>query len=123
MKELLGFLAAVIAGALSGMGISGGSLLLLYLSATGWEQKAAQGLNLLYFLPAAGAALWGHIRHRLVDWQTVWPAAATGLAAGGVCAFFVQTLDTELLRKLFGGFLLALGGMTLLASCKKHKEK
>ena len=43
-----------ILGFLSGLGVGGGSLLILWLTAVlGTEQRAAQGINLLFFLPAA----------------------------------------------------------------------
>lgn len=42
-------------GVLSGMGVGGGSLLIVLLSAfMQVEQVTAQGVNLVYFLPAAG---------------------------------------------------------------------
>lgn len=51
----MGWLAAVVAGALtgvlSGFGVGGGTLLLIYLTTfAGMEQSQAQGINLLYFL-------------------------------------------------------------------------
>ena len=40
-------------GVLSGFGVGGGSLLLIYMTSfAGLEQPLAQGINLLYFLPA-----------------------------------------------------------------------
>ena len=46
------------------------------------EQKTAQGVNLLYFLPCAVCALIFHIKNRQIVWRAVWPAAL----AGAVCA-------------------------------------
>ena len=50
-------LAGAVTGILSGFGIGGGSLLLIYMTSfAGVPQNLAQGINLLYFLPAAATA-------------------------------------------------------------------
>ena len=73
------------------------------------EQRAAQGVNLLYFLPCAACALIFHIKNKQIVWRAVWPAALAGsvCAVGG--ALLAQNVDAELLRKLFGGFLVLVG--------------
>ena len=61
LKWLLPFAVGAATGILSGFGVGGGTLLLVYLTAVaGVEQHQAQGINLLYFLPAAAMALPGH---------------------------------------------------------------
>ena len=51
---VLPLLAGTATGVLSGFGVGGGSLLLVWLTAfSGLPQEQAQGINLLYFLPAA----------------------------------------------------------------------
>ena len=79
----MGWLAAVVAGALtgvlSGFGVGGGTLLLIYLTTfAGMEQSQAQGINLLYFLPSAAAALPAHISHGYVEKSVLLPAILTG---------------------------------------------
>ena len=60
MGWLLSLAAGAVTGVLSAFGIGGGSLLLIYLTAfAALDQHQAQGINLLYFLPAAAAALAG----------------------------------------------------------------
>ena len=102
--------AGLVCGVLSGFGIGGGSLLMVWMTAVlSMEQKAAQGVNLLYFLPCAACALIFHIKNRQIVWRAVWPAALAGsvCAVGG--AMLAQNVDAELLRKLFGGFLVLVG--------------
>lgn len=102
--------AGLICGVLSGFGIGGGSLLMVWMTAVlSMDQKAAQGVNLLYFLPCAVCALIFHIKNRQIVWQAVWPAALAGsvCAVGG--ALLAQGVNAELLRKLFGGFLVLVG--------------
>ncbi len=117
---LLPFLAGTITGILSAFGIGGGSLLLIYLTTfAGMTQHQAQGINLLYFLPAAAAALPTHKKNDLLEKKVILPAVLAGLAAAGCTALLANRLDTHLLRKLFGVFLLYIGLRELFRKDKK----
>ena len=71
--------AGLVCGVLSGFGIGGGSLLMVWMTAVlSMEQRAAQGVNLLYFLPCAACALIFHIKNKQIVWRAVWPAALAG---------------------------------------------
>ena len=73
------WLVGIAAGLMSGCGVGGGTLLLLYLTAVaGVEQRLAAGVNLLYFLCCAPTALISHIRHKLVNFRVFLPAALAG---------------------------------------------
>lgn len=119
MSWLIALAAGTATGVLSAFGIGGGSLLLIYLTAlAGVSQHQAQGINLLYFLPAAAAALPAHHKNGLLEKKTILPAILTGLVTSALAAWFSNGLDTGLLRKLFGIFLLYVGLRELF-----HKEK
>lgn len=110
----MGWLPAVLAGAatgvLSGFGVGGGTLLLIYLTTVaGMSQGQAQGINLLYFLPSAGAALPAHWKQGYVERSVLLPAVLAGLACAALAAWAATGLDTGLLRRCFGGFLLVVG--------------
>ena len=110
MSWLVPVLAGAATGVLSGFGVGGGTLLLIYMTAfAGVEQHLAQGINLVYFLPAAAAALPSHIKNGYVDRSAALPAILAGLAAAGLCAWVASGLNTGLLRRCFGGFLLVVG--------------
>ena len=107
---VLPLLAGTVTGVLSGFGVGGGSLLLVWLTAfAGLPQEQAQGINLLYFLPAAGAALPAHAKNGYLEKGVLLPAIAAGLACAGLGAWAATGLDAGLLRRCFGGFLLAVG--------------
>lgn len=107
---LLSALAGTAAGVLSGFGVGGGTLLLIYLTAmAGMEQTLAQGINLLYFLPAAATALPSHIKNGYIEKKTAIPAIVAGLICTAASAWIATSLDVELLRKCFGVFLLCIG--------------
>ena len=68
MNWVLPLAVGALTGILSGFGVGGGTLLLVYLSAvTGMEQHQAQGINLLYFLPAAALAIPKHWKNEYIE--------------------------------------------------------
>lgn len=112
---LLSALAGTITGVLSGFGVGGGTLLLIYLTSfAGMEQTMAQGINLLYFLPAAAMALPSHARNGYIKKEAALPAIGAGLLSSAAAAWIATALDVELLRKCFGFFLLYIGVRELL---------
>lgn len=103
-------LAGLAAGILSGWGVGGGSLLLVYLTAAAnMGQTAAQGINLLYFLPCGALAVWGHGKKGLIDRRLWLPAALGGCAGAALGALLAGWLPSGLLRRGFGILVLAMG--------------
>ena len=125
MSALLGGVAALVCGVLAGRGIGGGTLLMVWMTAVmDMEQRMAQGINLLYFLPTAACALIFHIKNRLICWRVVLPAAITGCLSAAGAALLATAIDASLLRKLFGGFLILVGLTELLgAHARDQKAK
>ena len=110
MSALFAGVAGLVCGVFSGLGIGGGTLLMVWMTAVmDMEQRMAQGINLLYFLPTSACALIFHIKNRLIRWRVVIPAAITGCLTAAGAAFLATVIDASLLRKLFGGFLLLVG--------------
>lgn len=110
IQWLIPILAGIITGVLSGFGIGGGTLLLIYMTAfAGVEQHLAQGINLLYFLPTAATALPSHFKNGFINKKVALPAIASGLLCTGAAAWAATALEVDLLHKLFGLFLLYIG--------------
>ena len=121
---LLALLAGGVTGVLSAFGIGGGSLLLIYLtSCAALDQHQAQGINLLYFLPAAAAALPAHHKNGLLEKKAILPAILAGLAAAALAAWISTGLETRLLRRLFGVFLLYVGVLQLVQKEEPDNKK
>lgn len=113
--------AGLLAGLLTGAGVGGGTLLLVYLTTLGgMELRQAQGVNLLYFLITAPPALWGHFKNGLVDKGLALRAGAAGLAAAALSAWLAGVLDGTLLRKAFGVFTMVVGLRELF--CKSGRQ-
>ncbi len=118
---ILNGLIGILTGIISGFGIGGGSLLVLYLTLFGgMEQYQAGGINLLYFIGCAPASLIGHIRQKTIDWQIVIWCAAAGVAAAIPASLLAAVINTAILRRLFGGILLYIG-IKELFFCKKSQ--
>lgn len=114
MSFLIPLLAGGVTGILSGFGIGGGTLLLIYMTTFAQiSQDAAQGINLLYFLPTAATALISHKRNGYLKKDAVRPAIWLGLAGTALAAWLATSLDVGLLRKCFGAYLLYVGCVEL----------
>jgi hypothetical protein len=104
------FFAGAVTGVLSGFGVGGGTLLLIYMTTfAGMPQTLAQGINLVYFLPTAAMALPAHVKNGFVEKSVLLPAILAGLAGTGIAAWAATGLETELLHRLFGYFLIYVG--------------
>lgn len=110
----LELLVGAAAGVLSGCGVGGGTLLLLYLTVVANVPTAtAAGVNLLYFLCCSPAALVGHIRRRMVSGRVFALTAAVGVIAAVAAAYGRVYLPTDWLRRGFGVLLLYIGVKSL----------
>ncbi len=110
MRWLWDFVAGSLTGVLSGFGIGGGTILTVYMTTLGGlSQHVAQGVNLLYFLPCASGALYGHVRHKFVDFSCAIPAILGGLPAAALAAYLASLVDDGILRRLFAAGLIYVG--------------
>lgn len=108
-RIILLVLAGIAAGALGGMGMGGGTILIPVLTIFfDVEQKQAQAINLVAFIPMAIASLIVHVKNKRVETKGIlWiiiPATVLSLAGSMVA----QTINGEILKRIFGGFLLLL---------------
>lgn len=119
---MLLILIGLASGIISGMGIGGGAILipaLVFLFAI--DQHAAQGINLVFFIPTAVIALVIHIRNKKVDFGTAWPIVVGGLAGAFFGARMAVSMESAVLRKWFGVFLLLMGAYEALRKGKADK--
>ena len=96
------FLVGAISGICSAMGVGGGSILLLYLTAfAGCDQLSAQGINLVFFLPTALCAIIVHLKNGYVKWRSALASAIFGVPRPSFLNFAVFLLLIGV-RELFG---------------------
>ena len=111
-------------GILSAWGVGGGTLLLLLMTLfLDVDQVAAQGINLLYFLPTAAVGLIFHAKNGLLDKTLLKNAAPFGTVFAAIGAWVSTTVDVALLRKPFGIYLLLAAAVTLFGAKKVKNER
>ena len=118
------FLVSCLLGFLAGLGIGGGSLLMLWLTLVlQMEYTQARMLNLLFFLPCALAATAFRWKQGSVPYKKIWPAILAGCVAAAICAWLSNRIDITLLKKAFGMLLLITGIRELLYKPKQSGSK
>ena len=121
---LLPLLCGLGTGVLSAWGVGGGTLLLLCMTLfLGVDQRQAQAINLLFFLPTAAASLIFHVKGKQVQWRAAVPAILAGLVTAAAGAWVASVLEARLLRKVFGAFLLVVGVLELRKKPKGRRRE
>lgn len=111
---------SAVLGFLAGIGVGGGSLLILWLTLVlEMAYPQARVLNLLFFLPSAVVASLFRWKQGSLRLKKVLPAILAGCVAAGICAWLSSKFDTDILKKFFGVLLLATGSRELLYKPKK----
>ena len=101
-SSLLGFLA--------GIGTGGGSLLILWLTLVrGFSPEQTRTINLMFFIPSAIIATVINIKKETIHIKKILPAIIAGCIAAAITSFLGKNIDTEILRKMFGGLLIFAG--------------
>ena len=107
MDIFLFILFGILGGVLGGMGMGGGTLLIplltIFLSV---EQKTAQGINLIAYLPMAIIALIIHFKNKMVSTKEILWIIIPGVIASVSFSFLASSLDNQVLGFLFGIFLI-----------------
>lgn len=119
---IIPFFCGLGASVVSAWGVGGGTLLLLVMTLfLGVDQRTAQGVNLLFFLPTAASALFCHAKGGYLDKPTLKAAVPAAVTAALIGAWISNAIDVEVLRKPFGVYLL-LSGASLVWPQKKNKN-
>ena len=118
-------LLAAAAALVTSLGMGGGAVLLLYLTAVkGMDQLEAQGLNLLFFMAVAVVSLCFHLKNRLVDFRRLWLVLLGGAPGVFAGVWLAEFLGGDLLRRGFALLLFVIGIKELLPTknTDKHPE-
>ena len=117
---ILHLLMGALLGTLSGLGIGGGSLLVLWLTlALGMDQPQARIINLLFFIPCASICCLIRRKQGALDIKKLLPGIIAGCIAAGASTYIGKQLDLTLIKKLFGGLLIITGIRELFYKPKK----
>ena len=103
------FIISIISGILTGFGMGGGAILIIGLTTfLKLEQKNAQGINLIFFIPTAIIASIINIKKRRIKVKDTFVIIAFGILGVLLGTCITNKIDTKILRKVFCFFILAI---------------
>ena len=118
-KIFVVFISTVL-GFLAGIGVGGGSLLMLWLTVVvEMAHQSARAINLLFFIPTAIIASLFQLKAGRLNPKKLLPAIIAGCVGAFVFSLLGKKLDTELLKKFFGALLLVTGVRELFYQSKE----
>ncbi len=110
-----GILAGIVLGFLAGLGVGGGTLLILWLTLViGLDAGSAGTVNLLFFLAAAGTVTLLRWKKGTLNLKSILPGTLAGVSFAVLGSLLRKWIDPEISRTLFGTVLLATGLRELL---------
>ena len=113
-------LVGIVGGVLGGMGMGGGTLLIPMLGIFfGLEQHVAQAINLISFIPMSIIAIFLHIKNKLIDFNKILWIIIPGVFTCVAGSFVSKAIDGDVLKRIFGGFLIALAFYQFYTSIKE----
>lgn len=116
-------LVGTVLGFLSGLGVGGGSLLMLWLTLVlEMDHPQARLLNLLFFLPAAIISTLFRWKQGKLDLKQILPAVIAGCATAALFSWISFAIDINKIKKLFGILLLLTGLRELFYKPKSKKQ-
>lgn len=103
-------IVSAVLGFLSGLGVGGGSLLMLWLTLIAQTpQETARSINLLFFLPTALIASLFRWKKGKLSIKKVLPAMIGGVIAAALFTWISQRVSSDALKVPFGLLLLVTG--------------
>ena len=117
-------LTGVISGIISGMGMGGGTILITILVCfLSVDQKVAQAVNLVFFIPTSIVATIVNIKNKEIKWKLAIPIAILGSIGAILGAYIATIIDVGILRKLFAIFLILIAIFEAYSWYKKYVKK
>ena len=114
-------LAGLISGIVSGTGMGGGTILILFLSIfLGFNQHVAQATNLVFFIPTSIAAIIVNIKEKNINWKIAIWITISGIIGAIIGAIIAGKMEVEKLRKYFGFFLAIIAIHEIYSIVKKY---
>lgn len=124
---MLEIIFGIIAGIVTGLGMGGGTVLILLLSVfTGLEQHVAQATNLVFFIPTSIAAIIINLKQKNIDFKLAINVVIFGIIGAIIGTIISNNISSENLRKYFAIFILFIAFhevYELYREYKKEKKK
>lgn len=113
----------VISGIVGGLGMGGGTILILFLSLfLDVEQHVAQATNIIFFVPTAISAIVVNLKNKNIDLNIAIPICLWGILGAFIGACISMRMNVNILRKCFGGFLIFIAIYQIYEYIKEKKR-
>ena len=107
---MLQILIGGLSGIFSGIGMGGGTILILLLGIfTNLEQHLVQGTNLIVFIPVSIIAILINIKNKKIDYKISFQIIIFGMIGAFIGSMLAFKFNNRILKKFFGIFLLIIG--------------
>ena len=104
--------------------MGGGTILILLLSIfMGLDQHVAQATNLVFFVPAAIAAIFISLKKKIIDLRAGVVVIIVGVVGATIGAIISSKMNVNLLKKFFGIFLLIIAIYEIYSWYKMYIKK
>ncbi len=104
---MLPIIFGIIAGIVTGLGMGGGTILILLLSLfMNLDQHIAQATNLVFFIPTSLAAIAINIKQKNVDFKLAVNISIFGILGSIIGVLISEKIPSAHLKKYFAVFIL-----------------
>lgn len=121
MKEIF---IGLISGIVSGLGMGGGTILILLLTLfLGIEQHISQATNVIFFIPTAISAIIIFIKNKNINFKIGVPICIFGIIGAIIGAIISTKMNVNTLRKYFGIFLILIAMHEIYYLYKMYRKE
>lgn len=119
---MLAIVFGIISGIVTGLGMGGGTILILLLSLfMNIEQHIAQATNLIFFIPTSLSAILINLKQKNVDKKLAITISFYGIIGAVVGAKISENISSQNLRKYFAIFILIIAIHEVYKFYKEYK--
>lgn len=113
---MIAIIIGIISGIFTGLGMGGGTILIVFLTYfLNIDQKVAQATNLIFFFFSAISVCMANTKYKQIKYKIAIPIALVGIIGAIIGAQVTTMIETNILRKMFGAFLI------IIAMCEIYK--
>ena len=124
MSKLSSAAVSLFIAILSGLGVGSGGLFVIWLTMVeGVGSIEARGMNLLFFVFSATAALIFHLLRKRIHTRMVFFLSIFGIIGTLIGSIVGNSIDSTVLRKIFGAMLILSGLHTIIGKSKEKHNK
>lgn len=121
---MLEIIFGIIAGTITGLGMGGGTILILLLTLfNGLEQHIAQATNLVFFIPTSLAAIFTNLKQNNDDLKLTVIISIFGIIGAIIGAVISEKITSDSLRKYFAIFIFIIALREIYELYKEYKIK